>query len=59
VVGFDLVEVNPLVDVRDQTSLLATTLIAEFLGSIFDQRRAAGVDSTVTPAVVRRGKRRS
>ena len=59
VVGFDLVEVNPLVDVRDQTSFLATTLIAEFLGAIFDQRRAAGVDSTVTPAVVRRGKRRS
>jgi hypothetical protein len=38
---------------------LATTLIAEFLGAIFDQRRAAGVDSTGKPAVVRRGKRRS
>lgn len=39
VVGFDLVEVNPSVDVHGQTSLLATTLIAEFLGAIFEQRR--------------------
>jgi agmatinase len=38
VVGFDLVEVNPSVDVHGQTSLLATTLIAEFLGAIFEQR---------------------
>jgi agmatinase len=45
VVGFDLVEVNPLVDVRDQTSLLATTLIGEFLGAIFDQPRAPGIGS--------------
>jgi agmatinase len=40
VVGFDLVEVNPSVDVHGQTSLLATTLIAEFLGAIFDGREA-------------------
>ena len=45
VVGFDLVEVNPLVDVRDQTSLLATTLIGEFLGAIFDQPLARGIGS--------------
>jgi agmatinase len=38
VVGFDVVEVNPSVDVHGQTSLLATTLIAEFLGAIFEQR---------------------
>lgn len=35
VVGFDLVEVNPFIDVEGQTSLLATTLIIEFLGAIF------------------------
>jgi agmatinase len=35
VVGFDLVEVNPMVDVHGQTCLLATTLILEFLGAIF------------------------
>jgi agmatinase len=40
VVGFDLVEVNPQVDLHGQTSLLATTLIAEFLGAIFDGRKA-------------------
>ncbi len=39
VVGFDLVEVNPLVDPTGQTSLLATTAILEFLGAIFDQPR--------------------
>jgi len=38
VVGFDLVEVNPMVDLHGQTSLLATTLIAEFLGAIFAKR---------------------
>jgi agmatinase len=41
VVGFDLVEVNPSVDLHGQTSLLATTLIAEFLGAIFERRQAA------------------
>ena len=42
VVGFDLVEVNPLVDLHGQTSLLATTLIAEFLGAIFSSREQGG-----------------
>jgi agmatinase len=37
-VGFDLVEVNPFVDVHGQTCLLAATLILEFLGAIFDGR---------------------
>jgi agmatinase len=37
VVGFDLVEVNPLIDPFGQTSLLATTAIIEFLGAIFDK----------------------
>jgi agmatinase len=35
VVGFDLVEVNPMVDHYGQTCLLASTLILEFLGAIF------------------------
>lgn len=39
VVGFDLVEVNPYIDHHGQTALLATTLIAEFLGAIFDRPR--------------------
>ncbi len=38
VVGFDIVEVNPMVDLNGQTSLLATTLILEFLGAVFDKR---------------------
>jgi agmatinase len=38
VVGFDLVEVNPFIDPHGQTSLLATTLIIEFLGAIFASR---------------------
>jgi agmatinase len=38
VVGFDLVEVNPMVDLYGQTSLLASTLILEFLGAIFASR---------------------
>lgn len=42
VVGFDLVEVNPSVDLHGQTSLLATTLIAEFLGAIFAKRASGG-----------------
>jgi len=37
VVGFDVVEVNPFVDVHGQTSLLASTLIAEVLGAVFEQ----------------------
>ena len=40
VVGFDIVEVNPMVDVNGQTSLLASTLIIEFLGAIFEARGA-------------------
>jgi len=47
VVGFDLVEVNPMVDVAsDNTSLLAAQLVIEFLGRIAEsetyQRRRAG-----------------
>ena len=38
IVGFDIVEVNPMVDLSGQTCLLATTLILEFLGMIFDQK---------------------
>ena len=38
VVGFDIVEVNPMVDLSGQTCLLATTLSLEFLGMIFDQK---------------------
>ncbi|MET4130676.1 agmatinase [Roseovarius sp. MBR-6] len=38
VVGFDLVEVNPMVDDHGRTCLLANTLILEFLGAIFDRR---------------------
>jgi agmatinase len=41
VVGLDLVEVNPYVDLHGQTSLLATTLIAEILGAVFEQRGQA------------------
>ena len=37
IVGFDLVEVNPMVDVAsDNTSLLAAQLILELLGRITD-----------------------
>ncbi|MSO92372.1 MAG: arginase [Rhodospirillales bacterium] len=35
VVGFDVVEVNPYVDVHGQTCMLAVTAIIEFLGAIF------------------------
>jgi agmatinase len=38
VVGFDLVEVNPMVDPHGRTCLLASTLILEFLGAIFASR---------------------
>jgi agmatinase len=38
VVGFDLVEVNPMVDLNGQTCLLASTLVLEFLGAIFASR---------------------
>ena len=38
VVGFDLVEVNPMIDHYGQTCLLASTLILEFLGAIFASR---------------------
>jgi agmatinase len=39
VVGFDVVEVNPMVDLHGQTSLLTTTMIVEFLGAIFGEPR--------------------
>ena len=39
VVGMDVVEVNPFIDLHGQTCLLTTTMIAEFLGAIFDQPR--------------------
>ncbi|MGH0237078.1 arginase family protein [Sinorhizobium meliloti] len=35
IVGFDLVEINPLVDLAGQTSLMPSTALLEFLGSIF------------------------
>jgi agmatinase len=35
IVGFDLVEVNPMVDEHGRTCLLASTLVLEFLGAIF------------------------
>ncbi|WP_340108288.1 agmatinase [Pikeienuella sp. HZG-20] len=38
IVGFDLVEVNPSVDTHGQTSLLASTLIVELLGAIFENK---------------------
>lgn len=38
VVGFDLVEVNPMVDEHGRTCLLASTLVLEFLGAIFASR---------------------
>jgi agmatinase len=38
VVGFDLVEVNPMVDPFGQTCLLAATLVLEFLGAVFASR---------------------
>ena len=40
VVGFDIVEVNPMVDEHGRTCLLAATLILEFLGAIFASRGA-------------------
>lgn len=39
VVGFDLVEVNPMVDQGGRTCLLASVLILEFLGMIFANRK--------------------
>jgi agmatinase len=38
IVGFDFVEINPLVDLAGQTSLMASTAILEFLGAIFKDR---------------------
>jgi agmatinase len=38
IVGFDLVEINPLVDLAGQTSLMASTAMLEFLGAIFESR---------------------
>ncbi|MGH0237086.1 agmatinase [Sinorhizobium meliloti] len=39
VVGFDLVEVNPMVDEGGRTCLLASVMILEFLGAIFAHRK--------------------
>jgi agmatinase len=41
IVGFDLVEVNPLYDPAGITALVATRLIVDFLGAIFLHRPAA------------------
>lgn len=38
VVGFDVVELNPLLDHHGQTALLASQLMVEFLGHIFARR---------------------
>jgi agmatinase len=38
IVGFDFVEINPLVDLAGQTSLMASTAVLEFLGAIFKNR---------------------
>ncbi|TWG94236.1 agmatinase [Mesorhizobium sp. J18] len=40
VVGFDLVEVNPMVDEGGRTCLLSSVMILEFLGAIFANRKA-------------------
>jgi len=40
IVGFDLVEVNPLYDPAGTTALLGTRLIVDFLGAIFLERPA-------------------
>jgi agmatinase len=73
VIGFDLVEVNPMLDVAsDNTSLLAAQLILEFLGRIVEHpgyrsrhpkkvsaRAAAGPDgSGRRPAPRRKSSRR-
>lgn len=41
IVGFDIVEVNPMVDDSGRTSLLAANLALEFLGTIFDNKNKA------------------
>lgn len=41
IVGFDLVEVNPLYDPAGTTALLATRLIIDFLGAIFRERSSS------------------
>jgi agmatinase len=38
IVGFDLVEVNPLYDPAGSTALLASRLIIDFLGAIYRKR---------------------
>lgn len=38
IIGFDIVEVNPQLDVSDLTSLTAARIIIEFLGLIFTKR---------------------
>lgn len=38
VIGFDLVEVNPMIEQQGQTCLLSATLMLEFLGEIFASR---------------------
>ena len=54
VVGFDVVEVNPMLDLHGQTSLLTTTMIAEFLGRDF---RPATVTARWVGIAVAGGKR--
>jgi agmatinase len=38
VVGFDLVEINPFLDVVGLTQSAAVMIILEFLGAIFDEK---------------------
>jgi len=39
IVGFDIVEVNPLYDNGDITSLVAARLAIDFLGAIMEKRK--------------------
>ena len=39
VVGLDLTEVNPYLDLHGMTSQVAVTVILEFLGAIFEHAR--------------------
>ena len=45
VVGFDLVEVNPMVDPGGRTCLLASVMLLEFLGAIFPGSLTQAFDS--------------
>ena len=44
VVGFDLTEVNPHLDLHGMTSLVAVSVILEFLGAIFEHSRQSVED---------------